>query len=279
MAILYIPIYELDHFDYRDRSQNFYLISELFNVFVIVECLVVLKMVDKKNRAPMFSLKFASSLVVFFACNYLQYVSYDISKNEINAHTDMYKIWAYASLCKIAGVHNLMKYSSRWISIISAIKQVVPMVKDLLMMYLVILLSFGTLGVYFYGGQINSNSNALYKKYTGGDISDNYIRLNFNDIVGSILFMLVSSFCADSLSLYKMVIANSNHMVATGIFFAAFYFIGLLIVLNIILGTILGFITTYLGITEEEEMEKQKTKVGLWNRIFNLKANRDLFYA
>merc|ERR1712159_162040 len=109
-----------------------------------------------------------------------------------------------------------------------------------------------------YGGLINSKANDNFNPQTGGDLSDHYARLNFNDILNSIYYQLVCSFCADSLTLYKMVIANADTPWLAGVFFSLFYLVGILVVLNIILGTILGFITTYLGITEEEEMEKEK---------------------
>jgi hypothetical protein len=93
-----------------------------------------------------------------------------------------------ASLCKIIGIHNLLKYSSRWVSIIRGIRQVVPLLQDLLMMYLLILLIFAVIGNFFFGGKINSGIGKLYNKGTGGDPSDNYEQLNFNDITNSLLF-------------------------------------------------------------------------------------------
>lgn len=54
------------------------------------------------------------------------------------------------------------------------------------------------------------------------------------------------------------------------IFFFAYYFLGILLVLNIILGMVLNFIGTYLNQTEELELEKEKTRIPLWNRIFRI---------
>jgi hypothetical protein len=74
----------------------------------------------------------------------------------------IFKIYALASLCKIIGIHNLLKYSSRWVSIIRGIRQVVPLLQDLLMMYLLILLIFAVIGNYMFGGKITGNLKTEY---------------------------------------------------------------------------------------------------------------------
>jgi hypothetical protein len=54
------------------------------------------------------------------------------------------------------------------------------------------------------------------------------------------------------------------------IYFFSYFFLGILMVLNIILGMVLNFIGTYLNQTEELELEKDKTKVPLWNKVFRI---------
>jgi predicted membrane protein len=54
------------------------------------------------------------------------------------------------------------------------------------------------------------------------------------------------------------------------IYFWAYFFLGILMVLNIILGMVLNFIGTYLHQTEELELEKEKTKVPLWKKVFRI---------
>lgn len=47
-----------------------------------------------------------------------------------------------------------------------------------------------------------------------------------------------------------------------------------MITLNIILGMVLNFIGVYLGICEEEEMEKAKTAIPWYHRLFRTRPRR-----
>lgn len=181
MVIVFLPIYKLDTFDNTLPSKNCYLYSEVFSMVSLAEFMIVTRNYPDAIKNKLFRLKFVSSLVIFVTANYLQYSNYDLDGVEIYQHPIMFKLWALASLCKILGIHNLLKYSSRWVSIIRGIRQVVPMLQDLILMYIVILLVFGVVGNYMFGGMINSVSKVEYKKMTGNDLSDNWEHLNFND--------------------------------------------------------------------------------------------------
>lgn len=58
--------------------------------------------------------------------------------------------------------------------------------------------------------------------------------------------------------------------VVSYIYFWGYFFLGILLVLNIILGMVLNFIGTYLSQTEELELEKEQKRIPLWNRVFRV---------
>merc|ERR1712232_1018448 len=97
----------------------------------------------------------------------------------------MFKVWGYSSIVRFCGVHHVLKFSGRWMTLLRVFRMTLPLLKDLLKIYLLILLIFGQIGLFLYGGHINSNLPALYEKKTGGGISDNYVLMYFNDTMNS----------------------------------------------------------------------------------------------
>jgi hypothetical protein len=172
----------------------------------------------------------------------------------------------------------MRKVTSRWVTLIRAVRMVVPMLKDLLMIYLVILLVFGQVGMWAYGGHITSKLLPIYKAETDNDLSDNWLYLNFNDQLNSMNFLFALTFCANYASTVFMAILcreSTGWRIFGGIYFFLYFFLGFLLVLNIIVGMVLGFICTYFGIREEEELEKEPFKIPLWNRMFRIPKRSD----
>jgi len=149
------------------------------------------------------------------------------------------------------------------------------MLQDLLLIYFVILLIFSIIGSYLFGGNISTKLGPLYKEKTGGDLNDNWDYLNFNDTLNSFLFLFsqtVQSGWSDMLQMAVISAGPKTYMYVIGyIYFFSYFFLGILITLNIILGMVLSFIGVYLGNCEELELEKAKTSIPWYHRLFRTK--------
>jgi len=157
LAVVFIPIYKLDTFNPNAQSKDMYLMAELLNSYVFAEAFMLSVSYREKLSEKMYMTKLLSSIVIFASANYLQYVHYDLDQEEIHNHTAIFTIWTYGCVIQFLGVHNVLaKLSSRWVTLIRAIRMVVPMLKDLLVIYLVILLVFGQIGMAAWGGKITS---------------------------------------------------------------------------------------------------------------------------
>jgi hypothetical protein len=73
------------------------------------------------------------------------------------------KIWAFTCWFKLISIHNILKYSNRWIAIIKSFQQIVPMLYELLWIYFIGLLIFANFGVCMYGGLITSEIGKAYE--------------------------------------------------------------------------------------------------------------------
>lgn len=280
MAIVFIPIYKLDTFNASEGSKNCYLMSELLNSYVFAEAFLLSVSYPEKLKEKLYMTKLLSSIAIFVSANYLQYSYYDIDTEEVYNHVIVFTIWCYGCVLQFLGIHNVMrKVTSRWVTLIRAVRMVVPMLKDLLMIYLVILLVFGQIGMWAWGGQISSKLLPIYAKETGGDLSENWLYLNFNDQLNAMNFLFALTFCANYASTVFMAIlcnGTAGWQIFGGIYFFLYFFLGFLLVLNIIVGMVLGFICTYFGIREEEELEKEPLKIPLWNRMFRIPKRKDV---
>lgn len=274
LAIVFIPVYKLDTFNANTSSNDMYLMSELLNSYVFAEAFMLSVRYREKLSEKLYMTKLLSSITIFVSSNYLQYVHYDLEIEEIHNHTVIFTFWTYGCLLQFLGIHNVLaKLTSRWVTLIRAVRMVVPMLKDLLVIYLIILLVFGQIGMAAWGGAMTTKMMPVYEKETGGALSENWLYLNFNDQLNSINFLFALTFCANYAStIYMGIVCNgtTGWQIFGAIFFFLYFFLGFLLVLNIIVGMVLGFITTYFGIREEEEAEKEHLRIPLWNRMFRI---------
>jgi len=272
ILIMFIPIIKLDTFDKNKPSNNWYLTSEVLTFYVFLEAAMIVYTLPKERSTTTFKIRVISSVITFASANYLEYVKYDIGVSEIYAHTIVFKIWAVSSIMKIISIHKILKHSSRWCSVLNGIRQVVPMLQDLLMIYFVILLIFCIIGTYMFGGKINSKFNPTYNAKTGNDMNANWDFLNFNDTLNSFLFLFALTVQSGWSDMMQMAIISGGPSkswhVAGYIYFVLYFFLGILITLNIILGMVLSFIGVYLGNCEEKEMEKESTKIAWHHKLF-----------
>jgi len=197
LFIAFIPIIKLDSFTTTRSGTDWYLVSELFNFITFVEYFMLKFCAPKECNSKFFKFRLVGAGIAFFASNFLQYSAYDVTEKEIYNWKFMFKVWGFASLTRFCGVHHMLQFSGRWLTLLRVFRMTLPLLKDLLQIYLLILLIFGQVGLFLYGGDINSNLPAKYNAKTGGGINDNYVLMNFNDTLNSMYYLFVLIFGAN----------------------------------------------------------------------------------
>lgn len=274
LFIAFIPIIKLDTFSTTSSRTDWYLISELFNFITFVEYFLLKFAAPKEVNNKFFKFRLMGAVIAFLASNFLQYSSYDVTEKEIYVWKFMFKVWGFASLTRFCGVHHLLRFSGRWLTLLRVFRMTLPLLKDLLQIYLLILLIFGQVGLFLYGGNINSNLPAKYNAKTGGGINDNYVLMNFNDTLNSMYYLFILIFGANFHSILMICISSHDGMAYSAIsfiFFTLYFMIGLMLVLNIIVSMILGFIGDYFSIYEEAELEKDGKREPFLSRAFGMR--------
>lgn len=269
-----MPIFKLDSFTTHMTNVDLYLLSELLNFVVIIEYFMLKFCAPNETKRPFFRFRLTSGVICFIASNILQYANYDITEKEIYNFPFVFKVWGYSSLTRFCGVHHLLKFSGRWNTLLRVFRMTLPLLKDLLQIYLLVLLIFGQLGLFLYGGQVNSLTPDKYNKKTGGGISDNYVLMNFNDTVNSMYYLFILIFCANFHNILMICISSREGTTMSAIsftFFTVYFMIGLMLVLNIIISMILGFIGDYFSIYEDDELARDNAKEPFLSRAFGMR--------
>jgi len=65
---------------------------------------------------------------------------------------------------------------------------IIPVIIDIIKIYGVILLAYGGIGFFLFGGIMNSDFIETYNELTGDEIDEETLRFNFNDVFNSFMF-------------------------------------------------------------------------------------------
>lgn len=240
----------------------------------LVDSLLTRKYAGKKaflERLNLFKLGLSIALIVLN--NILQYSS--VASNTNTLYESVYWTWCILSLLKVVSVHNLLTFSDEYNLIFSTFTQIIPLMKDLFVMMFSITFIYSVVGTFLLGGQVSTESEGLYQAKLGEKLEDNFFYLSFNDVPNSFLFLYCIMMNNDwsKISTMAMLAFNNKDVVKEGeasdwvmvaicrFYFFTYYFLGFMVVLNIIIGSIIDFIVCYLTLLDiKREKEKEAKK-------------------
>lgn len=256
--IMVLPVIQLEFKVTDNKPLNFYVLSEILNMTVLIDPLIERK--TKGNAWLMRRLniyKITTSILIIIFSNILQFIQTSMEGTEIYEHKIIYRIWCLLSLLKVLSIHDLLKNSPEYSLIISTFTQIMPLLQDMFLMVFILTMVYAVIGVYLLGGMVSSESVGLYKKYLDEKLEDNYWYLTFNDIPSGILFMYCLLMNNDwskfsTMTLLAFDINDMSSIWAGRFFFFTYYFLGFMVVLNIIIGSIIDFIVCYLTILDKK---------------------------
>lgn len=256
-----IPVIQLENYGKEDAT-NYYLISEVLNVFSLVDQILTHRFEGKKAFMKSLNLfKVGLSISLIILGNTLQFIPSSIDQTEIEDHKLLYRIWCILSLLKMISVHDLLTFSAEYNLIISTFTQIMPLLSDLFLMELLLMLIYSMVGVNLLGGKVSTKSIAEYPVTVGEKLEDFYEYLTFNDIPSAMLFLfsiIAQNDWSKISTMAMMEYKELNMIYKCRVYFFSFYWIGFVVVSNIIIGAILDFIGTYLTILEEEKEEEEQ---------------------
>lgn len=254
-VIALLPVIQLEGYESNEMTLNFYQLSEFLCVFSLLSPIVTFK-TDRailyKSRLIQFKLVVTLLLIVF--SNILQFSPIPLGSSEIKENKNVYYLWCVLSLLKITSVHDLLKFSKEYLLILETFTQIMPLLGDLFVQLLLLMLFYCVIGVHMFGGLVHDKTKEEYKAVVGDNMSDNYEMLTFNDIPSGLLLLYVIAIMNDwsKIMTHAMVTLKDDWPVFKArLFFLSFFMLGIMLVLNTTIGTIIAFINTYLSMLQE----------------------------
>ena len=173
-----------------------------------------------------------------------------------NVH--LFTIWSFCCFMRLIRMHVILMEYINYRVIIKTIKDIFPLIMDLLSMYIVILLFYGVLGMAIFGGEIHSGFGDLFEENTGDEPPEDWERFNFNDPLSSLLFLFLQNLGGylDFIHLGMGIIPSTGLFVIAKVYFYSFIILTELILINIIVGFIIEFLDVYMGNNEDKRQEE-----------------------
>jgi hypothetical protein len=197
---------------------------------------------------------FIASMGMIVLSNIIFIAPSSLSDEYAMGNVHLFTVWSFCCFLRLIRMHVILMEYINYRVIIKTIKDIFPLIMDLLSMYIVILLFYGVLGMALFGGSINSGFGELFESNTGDEPPEDWERFNFNDPIGSLLFLFLQNLGGylDFIHLAMGTIPGKGMFVVAKIYFYSFIILTELILINIIVGFIIEFLDVYMGNNEEQ---------------------------
>ena len=201
---------------------------------------------------------FIASMGMVILSNIIFIAPASLSDEYAMGNVYLFTLWSFCCFMRLIRMHVILMEYINYKVIIKTIKDIFPLIMDLLSMYIVILLFYGVLGMAIFGGEIHSGFGEQFEENTKDEPPEDWERFNFNDPISSLLFLFLQNLGGylDFIHLGMGTIPGMGLFVVAKIYFYSFIILTELILINIIVGFIIEFLDVYMGNNEEQRSEE-----------------------
>ena len=185
----------------------------------------------------------------------------------------LFTMWSLCCFMRMIKMHQILMGYINYKVIIKTIKDIFPLIMDLLSMYIVILLFYGVLGMAIFGGNIHSGFGESFEEITGDEPPEDWERFNFNDSMGAVnmLFLMNLGGYLDFIQLGMGTLNDTPTFIIAKTYFYSFIILTELILINIIVGFIIDFLDVYMD--NNSEQREEESKLAKKMKIVDILAN------
>lgn len=194
----------------------------------------------------------------------------------------LFVTWGIFCIAKLLRVHAQLFSFINYRVIINTFLDIIPLIIDLVIIYAVFNLVYSTLAVSFYGGLYTNEFSTFMKDYKGSDEEDT--KLGFNDIVLAFLTFLSSDMTGindttvSTMGAVMHYTKNYTYVFLTKLFFMSYLVFNNLIIINIIVGIVVDFLSIYLQnvVDIKEKENKIADSKGLYDILLDKEFKEEL---
>ena len=194
-------------------------------------------------------------VILFANMLYLIPVDY-LETNFVGSHA-LYICWAFSAFFKFTRLHVIMMNYTNYNVIVKTCIHIIPLITDLINMYLVVILLYAALGMTMFGGIINSSFPDKFEEVMDAELDAEAVMYHFNDLPNAILYFVVMNVggyldnITQGLAATRVVSKSSVSLFLSRCYFYSFLLITELIIINIIVGFIMEFLELYAGNSDD----------------------------
>jgi len=278
----FIPVSVIDPNNVADTA-DFFQASELVSFVFAIDLYLKYTFNKRRNFWTFVNVcELASIIGVILFTNLLFIIPVDyLDTNPIGSY-GLYLCWAFASFLKFPRMHLIMMEYANYKVIVKTCVHIIPLITDLINMYIIVILFYATLGLTMFGGVINTGFPAQFESIAGEELDAAEVRLNFNDISNSIVYLIIMNVSYYNTGIQKGLAAatvvndSGLKMFFTRVYFYSFLLITELIIINIIIGFVIEFLELYAN--NSKDLLRREQLIASKQNIIDvlLDQNKDL---
>lgn len=176
----------------------------------------------------------------------------------------LYICWSFSAFLKFFRLHYIMTISfTSYKVIVKTCIHIVPLILDLISIYLIVVLFYATLGLTMFGGVINTGFPSKYETVVGEELDMAEINLSFNDLTNSMVYLVTMNISYFMTGIQKglaasAIVSNSSfYLFLTRVYFYSFMIITEMIIIDLIIGFIMEFLEQYSNNSKELLLREQ----------------------
>lgn len=191
--IILQPIFVLDR-TFINLVTDCYNISSLVTLIFLIETFLIYKTAPLTFWNFNNTVEVISSFGILLTANMLYILPTHYYEKEILNYYLIYLLWGGFCLLKFFRIIDFLMMRVELKVLFRGCLGVLPIVLEIVTMFLIINLVFSMITVVLFSGAINTEYIEKYERITGDVIDEDYLKLNFNDTLNSFIYWTSNSF-------------------------------------------------------------------------------------
>ena len=221
----------------------------------------------------------ASIIGVIIFANVLYLLPMHFKESYALGSYPLYMMWTFFCLLKFVRMHVILMGLVNYRIIIKTCIHIVPLIIDLLGIYMIIVLFYATVGMYLFGGIMNTGYPEVFEELSGEGLGEEAIRLHFNDLINACFYLVMSNLVGYLDLIHQGTVTVKTYSESeTKYFLTLMYFYSYLVVTEfVIIAVIIGFIIDFLGLYQENvaDLAEEEIKIAAQQNFIDVLLDRN----
>lgn len=277
--ITYLPVMAIDRANINNVS-DILQSSEFFAFIFLLDFYFTWTFNNKSDFWGFANIcELASIIGVIIFANILYLLPMHFKESYALGSYSLYITWTFFAFLKFVRMHVIMMNFVNYKIIIKTCIHIVPLIVDLLGIFSIVVLFYATVGMYLFGGIMNTGYPEVFEEISGEGLGEEAIRFHFNDLINACLYLVMMNLVG-YLGFFDqgMVAVKTYTQSETKYFMTLMWFYSYLVVTEfVIISVIVGFIIEFLGLYQEnvDDLAEEEGKIAKQQNFIDVLLDRN----